>query len=182
MGDKETSSSLVRLAGPAFIIAIAAFYISAGHEWYFDGKMLLCTYEEISKPTSWCHRPDPPASTPEVRARPSDCVTRARTADEILACNYSEYNRGYDELKKFWGDDIISKFFENIYNMFKRWFMEWVNGWFWPEFAPKWNTFFSADTTEASHHRLAFGIVVAIFYAQLVSKVIGSTFDWLHGK
>lgn len=55
-------------------------------------------------------------------------------------------------------------------------------GWFWSEFAPHWNAFFSADGKTADSHRLALGIVVGGFYTALVSKVIGPLVDWAQPK
>jgi hypothetical protein len=53
-----------------------------------------------------------------------------------------------------------------------KWFTEFMNGWFWQEFAPQWNAFFSVDSSSAEGHRIAFGVIAGIFYGALVTKVI----------
>ena len=46
-----------------------------------------------------------------------------------------------------------------------KWFNEFMNGWFWPVFAPQWNAFFSVESSEG--HRIAFGVIAGIFYGAL---------------
>ncbi len=168
MADDTRPGTTARLTGFALIVALAAFYVALGHEWYFGGKMLLCTPEEITKPASWCHKPDPPR---EAIANPND-----------LFPAFGRYNDTYEGLGKFWGDDVVSNLFSQIGSILERWFAELMNGWFWPVFAPQWNAFFSTDDPTANGHRLAFGLIVGVFYGALVSKVIGSLVDWAHGK
>jgi hypothetical protein len=65
MTDEKTTSSIARVAGLVVVLALGAFYVVIGHEWYFRGKMVLCTYNETLKLGSWCYKPYPPVGASE---------------------------------------------------------------------------------------------------------------------
>ena len=167
MSDDPPPIAAARLSGLALVVALGAFYVVIGHEWYFKGSMVLCTSDEVMKRTSWCYR-NPQADTLD----PAD----------PLGPSLGSINENYRGVHEFWGDDIISNLFRQIGNALTKWFIEFSNVWFWPVFAPQWNAFFSSDDTSASGHRIAFGVIVGVFYGALVSRIIGSLVDWAHGK
>ncbi len=167
MKNENATSSITRVVGLVIVLALGAFYVVIGHEWYFKGKMVLCTYNETMKLGSWCYKP-----YPLVGASQGDPITNS----------LGSIDETYHGVHEYFNDDIIGNLFQQIGSLMMKWFTELMNGWFWQEFAPQWNTFFSVDNSSAEGHRIAFGVIVGIFYGALVTKVIGSLLDWAHGK
>jgi hypothetical protein len=167
MADDKMTSAAARLTGLAVVLALGTFYVFIGHQWYFTGKMLLCTYEETVKQGSWCYKAYPTAGVEGGIER----HTGLGNIDET-----------YHGKHRYYSDDIAGNTISTLGAMVINWFNEFINGWFWQEFAPQWNAFFSVENSSAEGHRLAFGAIVGIFYAALVSTVISSLLDWMRGK
>jgi hypothetical protein len=164
--DQKRTATEARIAGVAIILALGAFYILVGHEWYFSGHMVLCTYDESTNAHSWCYKPPVPAVLPN-----------STVGTDEFSTNLSVINDSYRGRTQYWNDSFVSELFGQINDLLMKWFQQFVDSWFWPVFAPRWNAFFASEG-----HRLAFGIVVGSIYAALVSKIIGSLVDWAHGK
>jgi hypothetical protein len=153
MAEKKTSAARV-LISLGSVLAFAAFYVAVGHDWFFNGRMLLCTHELTMDKGSWCFRP------PRPECSGVDCI------DETYRGQHQWFN-----------DDIVGYLFGQMGLLFGKWFTEFKHGVFWGQFARWWNGFFQLES-----RRLAFGIVVAGLYAAFVSKVVGSFVDWIQGK
>ena len=168
MANDEKAATSARLAGLAIILALGIFYIFIGHDWYFNGKMALCTYDETVKPASWCYNP------PD---NPKDRLQSNTGVNGVVQSSLDSINDTYRGKNKYFNDDIVGNLFNQIGDLIQKWFSQFMYSWFWPVFAPQWNAFFVSEG-----HRLAFGVIVGGFYAALVSKVVGSLVDWSHGK
>jgi len=59
MADDKVTSAIARVVSLVVVLALGAFYVLVAHEWYFKGKMLLCTYNETMTMDSWCYRSYP---------------------------------------------------------------------------------------------------------------------------
>src|SRR4051794_17225064 len=89
------------------VLALAAVYVAVGHDWYFNGHMLLCTDELARDPGSWCFRP-PPA-----------------------ACSWPCIGESYRGQHPWFNDDVVAQLFRHIGLLFGNWFTEWKNEIFW---------------------------------------------------
>ena len=109
MADNEKSATFARLGGLAIILALGAFYIVIGHEWYFSGKMVLCTYDETVNPGSWCYKPPLTSNGPVLsNGSPQSSI------DTILENSLSTINDTYRGEHQWFNDDIVGNLFEQI--------------------------------------------------------------------
>jgi hypothetical protein len=146
---EKTSGQFVGVA--LFLtIALASCYIYFVHDWYWNQSALICTQDMKlnAHPTQYCYIPDPGP----------------------------DHDQTYDGLKAFWGDDIISQFFENV-SLIERWAEETIVPWFYTQVAPRWNAY-AADV----NHRKILAAIVGILYAASTTKVVSLAIEWVHDK
>src|SRR5271157_2288272 len=92
---EKTSGAFV--AGAlVLVIALAGAYVIFIHDWYWNHAALICTprMEAAAAPADYCYVPDP-----------------ALNADTDI----------YAGMKSFWGDDTVSRFFDNLSQLVLRW-------------------------------------------------------------
>lgn len=108
-------------------IGVAAGYIYFVHDWYWNHAALICTpdLKLTAQPSDYCYVADPPP----------------------------EHYETYAGAHSFWGDDIISNFFANIFQLILRWANETIVPSFYDYIAPLWNTY-AAD----ENHRKALAL------------------------
>ncbi|QBR71712.1 hypothetical protein CU048_10985 [Beijerinckiaceae bacterium] len=132
-------------------IGVAAGYIYFVHDWYWNHAALICTpdLKLTAQPSDYCYVADPPP----------------------------EHYETYAGAHSFWGDDIISNFFANIFQLILRWTNETIVPSFYDYIAPLWNTY-AAD----ENHRKALAAIIGILYAAGATKVVSLAVEWAHEK
>jgi len=83
----------------------------------------------------------------------------------------------YAAPNNFWGNDIISEFFANVFALIARWADEAIVPWFYNQLAPQWNIY-AADES----HRKILAAIVGILYAASATKVVSLAIEWFHDK
>lgn len=146
---KKTSGQFVGFA-LLLTLGLAVGYIYFVHDWYWNQSAVICTPEMTlhARHTEYCYVPDPGP----------------------------EHDQTFGG-RNFWGDDIISRFFENLSQPIVRWVEETIVPWFYDQVAPGWNAY-AAD----ENHRKILAAIVGILYAASVTKVISLTIEWFHYK
>src|SRR5205085_2501517 len=123
------------LSGLVLVVALAIFYVTFGHDWYFNGHMAVCVGEEVIDQSSWCFRPPPPPDPSSDSLSPPERSLRSITPD-------------YRGTHPYFNDDLIGRLLEPIGALLNMWGYEFLIS-----IAPYWNAFFRSDP-----QRIAFGV------------------------
>ncbi len=133
------------------MIALAAGYAYFVHDWYWNYSAVICTEKMKlnAHPAEYYYVPEPMP------------------------------NQGQDYIgsSNFWGNDVISEFFANVFALMARWADETIVPWFYNQAAPRWNTFAAEES-----HRKILAAIVGILYAASVTKVVSLGIEWLHDR
>jgi hypothetical protein len=148
MSNKKVSNEVAAIVA-GLALALGAWYVLYGIDWYYKGRLIMCTCELSVDPKSWCCRP----GDPECQPRPREACENLSGVNPILCQSLSSITRCYR------GKTAQAEYEQSFSHRFALW----------------WNKTFEED----EKHREALAAVVTVLYVAYLGFAAAVLKDWL---